>query len=74
VQRAFYILYQETNCLDLAVEKIHREFPDVSVINSLLQFIRKSKRGVVFGNKLIEELALPKGREDLLETDHYLDA
>ena len=75
VQRAFYILYQETNCLDAAVEKINREFPDVSVINALLQFIRQSKRGVIFGNNhfrrdannAIEELALPNGRENPLD-------
>jgi UDP-N-acetylglucosamine acyltransferase len=51
IERAFCILYQENNPLACAIEKIDHEFPGVSVINALLQFIRQSKRGVVFGAK-----------------------
>jgi len=71
VQRAFYILYQESNPLAYAIEKIDHEFPDVCAINALLGFIRQSKRGVVFGKKhfcgdvhdATEELELPTAEE-----------
>jgi UDP-N-acetylglucosamine acyltransferase len=74
VQRAFHILYQESNVLEVAIEKIDREFPDVSVINALLQFIRQSDRGALFGTKhfrpdanhATEELGLLKCGENLL--------
>jgi UDP-N-acetylglucosamine acyltransferase len=51
IQGAFGILYRENNILDVALEKIDREFPGLSVTRDLMQFIRESKRGVVFGTK-----------------------
>ena len=74
VQRAFCILYQERNLLAVAMAKINYEFPDVPAIKVLLQFVRQSKRGIVFGRKhfardpdnAIQELSLPKGEENHL--------
>jgi UDP-N-acetylglucosamine acyltransferase len=65
IGRACFILYEESNPLALALKKIAQEFRNIGVINTLLEFIRQSKRGVVFGTKHFCRDADAAGKESL---------
>ncbi|HEV8062007.1 MAG TPA: acyl-ACP--UDP-N-acetylglucosamine O-acyltransferase [Gemmataceae bacterium] len=51
LQRAFHIIYRESNLLSVALQKLESELGHVDVVAELVSFVRESKRGISLGRE-----------------------